>query len=57
MSTCFYNVIVFFTCILSVNLQKSDCPHKCVCFRSTVRCMFAQLDAVPAQIPKATTVL
>ncbi|XP_071176932.1 peroxidasin-like isoform X1 [Mytilus edulis] len=57
MSTYLTNVIIFLTCFMCVDLQQSDCPHKCVCFRSTVRCMFAQLDAVPSQIPKDTTVL
>jgi len=32
------------------------CPPSCVCFRTTVRCMFLQLDAVP-RVPEATTIL
>jgi len=32
------------------------CPPNCVCFRTTVRCMFLQLDAVP-DVPDATTTL
>ncbi|GBN05947.1 hypothetical protein AVEN_275332-1 [Araneus ventricosus] len=33
-----------------------ECPARCLCFRSTVRCMFLQLDKVP-DIPPETTVL
>ena len=32
------------------------CPTRCLCFRSTVRCMFLQLDRVP-QVPSNTTIL
>jgi len=32
------------------------CPPNCVCFQTTVRCMFLQLDAVP-QVPASTTTL
>jgi len=32
------------------------CPPSCVCFRTTVRCMFLQLDAVP-DVPDSTTIL
>jgi len=32
------------------------CPASCVCFRTTVRCMFLQLDAVP-DVPESTTIL
>jgi len=32
------------------------CPANCVCFQTTVRCMFLQLDAVP-NVPDSTTTL
>jgi len=32
------------------------CPPNCVCFQTTVRCMFLQLDAVP-DVPTSTTTL
>ena len=32
------------------------CPSRCLCFRSTVRCMFLELDQVPA-VPANTTIL
>jgi len=32
------------------------CPPSCVCFSTTVRCMFLQLDAVP-DVPDPTTIL
>ncbi|XP_076623399.1 peroxidasin [Colletes latitarsis] len=35
---------------------RTDCPHKCMCFVKTVRCMFQKLSRVP-RIPANTTVL
>ncbi|KAK7869718.1 hypothetical protein R5R35_011787 [Gryllus longicercus] len=35
---------------------RTPCPAKCLCFRTTVRCMFLQLDNVP-QVPTETTIL
>ncbi|XP_052121607.1 peroxidasin [Frankliniella occidentalis] len=32
------------------------CPNRCVCFKTTVRCMFLQLDHVP-RVPPDTTIL
>nr|XP_024642997.1 peroxidasin-like protein [Macaca nemestrina] len=32
------------------------CPSRCLCFKSTVRCMHLMLDHIP-QIPQQTTVL
>ncbi|CAL4114099.1 unnamed protein product, partial [Meganyctiphanes norvegica] len=32
------------------------CPDKCLCFRTTVRCMFLQLDHIP-RVPRETTIL
>ena len=32
------------------------CPTRCLCFRTTVRCMFLQLERVPA-VPVQTTIL
>ncbi|XP_076341100.1 peroxidasin-like [Tachypleus tridentatus] len=28
-----------------------NCPYRCLCFRTTVRCMFLQLEEVPAAPP------
>ncbi|XP_015429867.1 PREDICTED: peroxidasin [Dufourea novaeangliae] len=38
------------------NGRTTECPHKCVCFVSTVRCMFQKLNRVP-RVPASTTVL
>ena len=35
---------------------QSDCPPRCLCFRTTVRCMFLGLRQLP-QVPEATTIL
>ncbi|XP_076650032.1 peroxidasin [Halictus rubicundus] len=35
---------------------RTECPHKCMCFVNTVRCMFQKLSRVP-QVPANTTVL
>ncbi|XP_076385365.1 peroxidasin [Megachile rotundata] len=35
---------------------RTECPHKCMCFGSTVRCMFQKLNRVP-RVPTNTTVL
>ncbi|XP_047473287.1 peroxidasin homolog [Penaeus chinensis] len=32
------------------------CPAKCLCFRTTVRCMFLQLEKIP-KVPPETTIL
>lgn len=32
------------------------CPYRCLCFRTTVRCMFLQLEKVP-EVPEDTTIL
>lgn len=32
------------------------CPAKCLCFRTTVRCMFLQLEKIP-RVPPETTIL
>ena len=31
-------------------------PSRCLCFRSTVRCMFLELDQIPS-VPPNTTIL
>ncbi|XP_042897805.1 peroxidasin [Parasteatoda tepidariorum] len=57
---CFYGwVRLLLACLCSVLLIEGsdiECPTRCLCFRSTVRCMFLQLDKVPA-VPSETTVL
>ncbi|XP_076677332.1 peroxidasin [Andrena cerasifolii] len=35
---------------------RTECPHKCMCFVNTVRCMFQKLSRVP-RVPANTTVL
>lgn len=35
----------------------AECPAKCMCFKTTVRCMFLHLDRIPDRISPATTVL
>ncbi|XP_068119933.1 peroxidasin homolog isoform X2 [Hyperolius riggenbachi] len=36
--------------------QVSACPSRCLCFRTTVRCMHLMLDAIP-EVPIHTTIL
>ncbi|XP_054274117.1 peroxidasin-like isoform X2 [Macrosteles quadrilineatus] len=43
-------------CLASVCNCQSVCPSRCLCFRTTVRCMFLSLETVPA-IPQDTTIL
>ncbi|XP_050587416.1 peroxidasin homolog isoform X1 [Bombus affinis] len=38
------------------NGRNMECPHKCMCFGNTVRCMFQKLNRVP-RVPTNTTVL
>ncbi|XP_050471052.1 peroxidasin homolog isoform X1 [Bombus huntii] len=38
------------------NGRNVECPHKCMCFGNTVRCMFQKLNRVP-RVPTNTTVL
>ncbi|CAL7935809.1 unnamed protein product [Xylocopa violacea] len=38
------------------NGRNVECPHKCMCFGTTVRCMFQKLNRVP-RVPANTTVL
>ncbi|KAF0765589.1 peroxidasin [Aphis craccivora] len=35
----------------------AECPAKCMCFKTTVRCMFLHLDRIPDRISPTTTVL
>lgn len=48
--------VVFFV-LPSSSSATTDCPTGCMCFKTTVRCMFLQLDGIPDHIPPATTVL
>lgn len=41
---------------LTTGLADAQCPARCLCFRTTVRCMFLQLDRVP-EVPPETTIL
>ncbi|EEB18897.1 hypothetical protein Phum_PHUM538490 [Pediculus humanus corporis] len=53
-------VILSFFALLGVGLleftQGEKCPSKCICFKTTVRCMLVHIERVP-QIPKDTTML
>ncbi|XP_043196790.1 peroxidasin homolog isoform X2 [Amphibalanus amphitrite] len=44
------------TAALTAVRAHSDCPPRCLCFRTTVRCMFLGLRQLP-QVPEATTIL
>ncbi|XP_008185071.1 LOW QUALITY PROTEIN: peroxidasin [Acyrthosiphon pisum] len=41
----------------SFPLAAAECPAKCMCFKTTVRCMFLHLDRIPDRISPTTTVL
>ncbi|XP_041357097.1 peroxidasin-like isoform X2 [Gigantopelta aegis] len=47
---------VFTVLVSGVLSQGSTCPHRCLCFRTTVRCMFLHLEHVP-RVPPDTTIL
>ena len=50
------SVLVAVMMLLSSISAEIRCPSRCLCFRSTVRCMFLELDQVPA-VPSNTTIL
>ncbi|XP_021379773.1 peroxidasin homolog isoform X1 [Mizuhopecten yessoensis] len=50
-------ILLFLSLCVLVHMQEYECPTKCVCFRTTVRCMFLQLDTIPSPLPPDTTVL
>lgn len=39
-----------------IQCQENECPSRCLCFRTTVRCMFLQMEKVP-EVPSTTTIL
>jgi len=41
----------------SFSSAAAECPAKCMCFKTTVRCMFLHLDRIPDRISPTTTVL
>ncbi|XP_064604306.1 peroxidasin-like isoform X2 [Liolophura sinensis] len=48
---------VFLVLSLWMVFTKAErCPHPCVCYSTTVRCMYAQLERIPT-VPASTTVL
>ncbi|GFY51302.1 hypothetical protein TNIN_138911 [Trichonephila inaurata madagascariensis] len=49
-------VLLLEALLLLADPSSGQCPARCLCFRSTVRCMFLQLDQVP-DVPPETTVL
>ncbi|KFM72304.1 Peroxidasin, partial [Stegodyphus mimosarum] len=45
------------SCIFyTINATSVQCPSRCLCFRTTVRCMFLKLEKVP-EVPADTTIL
>lgn len=42
--------------VVGAQTDQTRCPSRCLCFRTTVRCMFLQLDHIPS-VPHDTTVL
>ncbi|XP_025414853.1 peroxidasin homolog [Sipha flava] len=42
---------------LSFTAVRAECPAKCMCFKTTVRCMFQQFDRIPGAISEDTTIL
>ncbi|XP_076462560.1 peroxidasin-like isoform X2 [Babylonia areolata] len=50
-------VVVVVCLVASLMGQSVGCPARCLCFRTNVRCMFLQLDSIPASVPLDTTVL
>ncbi|ETE57100.1 Peroxidasin, partial [Ophiophagus hannah] len=38
--------------VLSTPLLASFCPSRCLCFRTTVRCMHLMLESVPEVSPQ-----
>uniref|UniRef100_A0A2P2HZE6 Peroxidasin-like n=3 Tax=Hirondellea gigas TaxID=1518452 RepID=A0A2P2HZE6_9CRUS len=48
--------VVVFISHASLAQTNIRCPEKCLCFRTTVRCMFVQLNAIP-RVPPETTIL
>ncbi|KAM9316417.1 peroxidasin homolog [Gastrophryne carolinensis] len=40
--------------VLALPRQSRSCPSRCLCFRSTVRCMHLMLETVPAVSPQTT---
>ncbi|XP_048353880.1 peroxidasin-like [Sphaerodactylus townsendi] len=42
--------------LLLLPVSASPCPSRCLCFRTTVRCMHLMLEAVP-DVPPQTNVL
>ncbi|XP_013375469.1 PREDICTED: peroxidasin-like protein [Chinchilla lanigera] len=51
-------LLFWITCFLLASrcLPLLPCPSRCLCFKSTVRCMHLMLDHIP-QVPQQTTVL
>jgi peroxidase len=52
-------VVLVVTVLISHLVQRgvAQCPERCLCFRSNVRCMFLNLETVPPGLPSDTTVL
>jgi len=55
-----FPLLQFLLLVLSLSSFSSvtaECPAKCMCFKTTVRCMFLHLDRIPDRISPVTTVL
>ncbi|ODM97861.1 Peroxidasin-like protein [Orchesella cincta] len=56
-------LVIFIVVVFTLDIGSSQeapthnqCPLRCLCFRTTVRCMFLHLEKVP-DVPDDTTVL
>ncbi|XP_053395477.1 peroxidasin-like isoform X2 [Mercenaria mercenaria] len=50
---CYITLTVLYGLMYAVRAQ---CPDRCQCYGTTVRCMFLQLETIPA-VPRTTTIL
>jgi len=50
-------LLLMFSSLWSFPLVNAECPDKCTCIGTNVRCSFQQLDRIPDRISPATTEL
>ncbi|MED6261125.1 hypothetical protein ATANTOWER_001129 [Ataeniobius toweri] len=52
---CFLRLLLALFALIACGLQSAlCCPSRCLCFRTTVRCMHLNLETVPAVSPQTT---
>ncbi|XP_037077762.1 peroxidasin homolog [Pollicipes pollicipes] len=56
MATVWAAALLLLLGLVPVTLGQVNCPPRCLCFRTTVRCMFLGLKQLP-QVPASTTIL